>query len=281
MNLNTIVKSYRPPNDEGVVQHDAVVAVSRLKAAAAEKPVNVSHVALACNELCSVCDAGLADRCLAAKCGAYDVLTSFLRCDNGADYIPVVLPVLLSLVDGQPDILELHGATRIVNILRDSVVPVDVIVTALNLIRRCCILHEANRQQFVALDIIPLTAGLLTTHHSHREVVRAVCAVFSALTLDDDVRVPYGKSHEHAKAIVIEGRAIDTVLQLTSGTGTYLVLLCFTFKILLLMNIKPIPHHLMQWHETLILGNSVPLLRADWSGLHLHFVSNNIVLSLY
>jgi len=199
------------------VQHDAVVAVNRVKAAAAEKPVNVSHIAEACGELSTVCDTGLADRCLAAKSGAYDVLMSLLHADSSADYIPATLPALLSLVDGQPDIVDVHGATRVVDILRDSVTPVDVIVTALNVISRCCILHEANRQQFVALDIIPVTADLLTSHHSYQEVVRAACAVFSALTLDDDVRVPFGKSHEHAKAIVIEGSALDMLLQLTSG----------------------------------------------------------------
>lgn len=213
-----IVKTYRPANDEGVAQHDAVVAVNKVKAAAAEKPVNVSHIAEACSELSTVCDAGLADRCLAAKSGAYDVLMSLLHADNGANYIPATLPAMLSLVDGQPDILDVSGATHVVDILRDGVTPVDVIVTALNVICRCCILHEANRQQFVALDIIPVTAGLLTSHRSHREVVRAACAVFSALTLDDDVRVPFGKSHEHAKAIVIEGSALDVLLQLASGT---------------------------------------------------------------
>jgi len=213
-----IVKTYQPANDEGVVQHDAVVAVNRVKVAAAENPVNVSQIAEACSELSTVCDTGLANRCLAAKSGAYDVLMSLLHADSSADYIHATLPALLSLVDGQPDILDVRGATRLVDILRDSVTPVDVIVAALNVICQCCILHEANRQQFVALEIIPVTADLLTSHHSHREVVRAACAVFSALTLDDDVRVPFGKSHEHAKAIVIEGSALDMLLQLTSGT---------------------------------------------------------------
>jgi len=218
VNLHTIVKTYRPPNAEGVVQHDAVVAVNKLKAAAAEQPANISQIAAACSELCSVCDAGLADRCLAASSGAYDVLMSVLHADNASDYVPVVLPALLSLVDGQPDILEVRGATYVVDILRDAVTSVDSLVTALNVIHRCCILHEGNRQQFVALDIIPVTSGLLQTHRSHREVVQAACAMFSALTLDDDVRVPFGKSHEHAKTIVIEGSVLDMLPQLASGT---------------------------------------------------------------
>lgn len=199
------------------MQHDAIVAVNKLKAAAAEKPMNLSQIDAACSELCSVCDAGLPDRCLAAKSGAYDVLISVLHADDSNDYIPVTLPALLSLVGGQPDILDERGATRVVNILRDSSMPVDVVTTAMNVISRCCILHEANRQQFVALSIIPLTASLLATYHSHRQAVLAACAVFSALTLDDDVRVPFGKSHEHAKAIVIECSALDTLMQLTSG----------------------------------------------------------------
>jgi len=216
VNLHTIVKTYRPVNDAGVMQHDAVVAVNKLKAAAAEQPLNCSQIASACGDLISACDAGLADRCLAANTGAYDVLMSVLHADDSSACIPVVLPALSSLLDGQPDVLEVRGATCVVNVLRDSVA-VDSIIAALKLIRRCCILHEANRQQFVALHIIPATAGLLTTHHSHRELVQAACAVFSALTLDDDVRVQFGKSHEHAKAIVFEGNALDMLLQLASG----------------------------------------------------------------
>jgi len=217
VNLHTVVKAHRPVNEEGVMQHDVVVAVNKLKAAAAEQPMNASQLAAACNDLISACDAGLADRCLAANTGAYDVFMSILHADNFLDYIPVVLPALLSLVEGQPDILEVRGATSVVNVLHDSATAVDSIIAALKLVRHCCVLHEANRQQFVALDVIPVTAGLLTAHHSQREVVRTACAVFSALTLDDDVRVQFGKSHEHAKAIVFEGNALDVLLQLASG----------------------------------------------------------------
>lgn len=232
--MNTIVKAYQPSNDEGVVQHDAVVAVNKLRVAAADELVSSSRIADACNELCSVCVVSLADRCLAAKSGAYDVLISLLRANNSADHVSPTLQALLSLVDGQPDILDERGATRVVSVLRDSVTPTDVIATALKVICQCCILHEANRQQFVALGIIPVTAALLTTHHSDRDLVRAACAVFSALTLDDDIRVPFGKSYEHAKAVVIEGSALDTLLQLASG-----MLHCFfTSVILLSVNIK-------------------------------------------
>jgi len=226
-----IVKVYRPPNDAGEMQHDAIVAVARLKTAAAEEPINMSHIAEACSELSSVCDAGLADRCLAAKCGAYDVLMSILHTDSPTEKLSFVLPALLSLVDQQPDILDDRGATRIVNILHESVSSADVIVIALNIVCRCCTLHEANRQLFVTLEIIPVAADLLTTYHSHRGVVRAACAVFSALTLDDDVRVAFGKSHEHAKAIVIEGNALETLLQLASGI--YLKLLYTVFALIL------------------------------------------------
>ena len=236
MNLNIIVKAYRPSNDDGVVQHDAVVAVDKLKFVTTEELLNTSRgIAAACSELSRVCDSGLADRCLAAKCGAYDVLVSFLHTHNNAEYLPIVLPALSSLIDSQPDILDERGATLIVNVLHDSVISADVVVVALNLIRRCCILHEANRQRFVALDIIPVTASILKTHHGHREVVRAVCAMFSALMLDDDVRVPFGKSHEHAKAIVIEGGALETLLPLASGM--YTLYMCITFNISLLSNI--------------------------------------------
>lgn len=42
-------------------------------------------------------------------------------------------------------------------------------------------------------------------------VIRDVLAVLRALVLDDDVRVEFGRSHEHARAI-----ASDTLCHITS-----------------------------------------------------------------
>ena len=57
---------------------------------------------------------------------------------------------------------------------------------------------------FVSIDDLDhiLRAGVLV----------AVTSTISALILDDDIRVPFGKAHEHAKTIVTEGQALKLLL---------------------------------------------------------------------
>jgi hypothetical protein len=47
--------------------------------------------------------------------------------------------------------------------------------------------------------------------------VKLICCALRTLTLDDDVRVPFGKAHNHAKLIVTEAGALKKLLELSSG----------------------------------------------------------------
>lgn len=50
-------------------------------------------------------------------------------------------------------------------------------------------------------------------------LVRAqVCGALRVLTYDDDVRVPFGKGHEHAKMIVTEQDALSKIMLISKGT---------------------------------------------------------------
>lgn len=40
--------------------------------------------------------------------------------------------------------------------------------------------------------------------HDESEVVKNVCALFRYLILDDDIRVEFGKAHEHARTLAVE-----------------------------------------------------------------------------
>ena len=45
----------------------------------------------------------------------------------------------------------------------------------------------------------------------------AVCALVRTMTLDDDIRVPYGQAHEHARQLVEEHRLLDVLLDMLKG----------------------------------------------------------------
>ena len=83
----------------------------------------------------------------------------------------------------------------------------------LKVVRLTCIMHEANRQVYVDLDLIPLVVKILDTHcGSDAIVVKETCAVLRILATDDDMRATFGKAHEHAKIIVNAHGALTKII---------------------------------------------------------------------
>lgn len=83
-------------------------------------------------------------------------------------------------------------------------------------IRECCIKHEMNRQKiFNAGMLNNLKSVLSKKDEASVSVVKEVCVVLRALTLDDDIRHEYGKAHEHAAAIARQ--TLHTLTELLSS----------------------------------------------------------------
>ncbi len=87
-----------------------------------------------------------------------------------------------------------------------------LVSASLELALNCCVRHEQNRQNLVRnglldhLDRVP-----------PREATR-VSRVWQALVQDDDVRVPFGSAHDHARAIVEEHDALGKLIRAIKGT---------------------------------------------------------------
>lgn len=60
-------------------------------------------------------------------------------------------------------------------------------------------MHETNRQNIMNVDIMTHLQPLLS--HDQDCIIKYVCQLFRCLILDDDIRVEFGKAHEHAKII--------------------------------------------------------------------------------
>lgn len=68
--------------------------------------------------------------------------------------------------------------------------------------RHACLKHEQNRQSLVKAGVLPLLTGSAIAGHSHcADVVRGACGALRVMTFDDDIRVPFGHAHDHAKMI--------------------------------------------------------------------------------
>ncbi|XP_033096493.1 armadillo repeat-containing protein 6-like, partial [Anneissia japonica] len=152
----------------------------------------------------------LAHRCLAASKDAFPVL--FSLCERYADresILKSVLEALLSLCNGQPDLITLKGIVFMISHLENS--STDVTYVIIKVIRITCVMHEMNRQKYVANGLVEKLLSVLRDQQVGSQVVAEACKSLATLTLDDDIRAPFGKAHEHAK-LMVELGAIEVIL---------------------------------------------------------------------
>lgn len=94
--------------------------------------------------------------------------------------------------------------------LLDSQKSVLLICDTLKWVQKACLLHEMNRQLIVNEDILVKHLKPLLSR-DEKEIIRNVCTCFRYLILDDDIRVEFGKAHDHARLI-----ASECLVQLTN-----------------------------------------------------------------
>ncbi|XP_067667203.1 armadillo repeat-containing protein 6-like [Haliotis asinina] len=163
----------------------------------------------------SECDVDLSRRCLAGSNNAYPVLSEMCRKhEENPVMLTTIMRTFCSLVNGQPDLLDENGCAMFTEYLRKYKSNADLLELIIRAIRFMCIKHEENRQNFVSKDIIVILSELLDESKKSPSVVKETCTLFRVLTNDDDVRVPFGKAHEHAKMIVTEGNALERILNI-------------------------------------------------------------------
>jgi len=179
-----------------VSEQGSQVVVEAVKALfGEEKEENLSE---SLTTIMNCCDGDLAQRVLATDNGAYSALLRHLG-KPGADLQCKVLETLSKVMDTNPDHLEAQGVEHMYNLLSS---PQDsILVAVLDWMLICCVRHEGNRQALVDRPgLLGRTAEL--AGEKDNEVVTMVCKLWVQLVQDDDVRVPFGKAHEHARELV-------------------------------------------------------------------------------
>ena len=163
------------------------------------------------------CDKDIAHRSLAATNKAYQTLYSLtLRYKGDSVLLTTVLDSVCSLSNGQPDLIDEDGMKGLLGIVKDYLKDQTVVLVSIKAIRLTCIMHETNRQTYVKFGLIPLMLTVVNENKKHLLVVKEACMTLRGLTVDDDIRVPFGKAHDHAKMCVEEG-ALKTLLDTMPG----------------------------------------------------------------
>eukprot|EP00045_Choanoeca_perplexa_P010669 m.109707 g.109707 ORF g.109707 m.109707 type:complete len:502 (+) comp15351_c1_seq4:878-2383(+) len=146
--------------------------------------------------------------------------------DEGAQKgLHATLCALAALLDGQPDLVTPPNPNSVMAQVGDNAnvqalcnplraFPSDPVVQlhGVQAIKHACIMHETNRQNFVVEGVVTLLLHVLTTHVETPAAVKQAAHCLRSLVLDDDVRVAFGKAHDHAKLIVNEHNGFNAIM---------------------------------------------------------------------
>uniref|UniRef100_A0A1Q3F454 Armadillo repeat-containing protein 6 n=1 Tax=Culex tarsalis TaxID=7177 RepID=A0A1Q3F454_CULTA len=203
INLANIIKDLNVNPETGVpVLNEAVEYLRTCELTA------VSSKELVCNHLATVvaeCKLSVPHRVLAAKLGAYELVVGTLEKETALDkeVLAKLVAVANAIINKQPDVFSSKSLEVVLRLLQSESEDRAITCDLLRWLQKACILHEMNRQAIMD-DGRVLKQFKILIEHSDSEVVKQVCALFRFLILDDDIRVEFGKAHEHARTLANE-----------------------------------------------------------------------------
>ncbi|GCC35229.1 armadillo repeat-containing protein 6 [Chiloscyllium punctatum] len=160
------------------------------------------------------CSLDFAHRHLAAEKSAYPtVLSSCRQLMSNVPYLLKGVQALGNLLDGQPDLLDQEGQQLLLEILRQHRDHAALNAMTIRTIRHSCLKHEQNRQDLVQLGVLTLLTGAIVNHGNQADVIREAGRALRVMTYDDDIRVPFGRAHDHAKLIVMENDGLRIIIE--------------------------------------------------------------------
>ncbi|XP_065729976.1 armadillo repeat-containing protein 6 isoform X3 [Phocoena phocoena] len=215
VDLGNIVKMTPKVSADGPQEptHGILQALDDLQESMARShPQEVSaHLA----RFCEQCKQQKACRFLAAEKGAYPILLATWKLAAAGDQglLLQALNALSALTDGQPDLLDTQGLQLLVATLARNADSANVTCSGIRCVRHACLKHEQNRQSLVKAGVLPLLTGAIARHSRCADVVREACWALRIMTFDDDIRVPFGRAHDHAKMIVQENGGLKVLIE--------------------------------------------------------------------
>ncbi|XP_065434610.1 armadillo repeat-containing protein 6 isoform X2 [Chrysemys picta bellii] len=160
------------------------------------------------------CREQLAVRYLAGQKGACPVVLSACKLASGdRSAMLKALHAFSALMDGQPDLLDSAGQELLLRTLKENADDAEMTLAGIRCIRHACLKHEQNRQELVKGGILPLLTGAIVRHGDCAGVVREASSALRVMTFDDDIRVPFGQAHDHAKMIVSENNGLRILIE--------------------------------------------------------------------
>ncbi|CAH2293421.1 armadillo repeat-containing 6 [Pelobates cultripes] len=218
VDLTNIVKAVQKPCGENETEpsHDILQTLGSLRDSVDSS--SLSSVSELLVKFGDQCKEGMAHRYLAGQKSAYPVVLSAWKLSEGdREALLNALYAMSCLTDGQPDLLEPVGLQMLIQALQNHASDAEVTLLAIRLTRHVCLKHEQNRQNLVKAGILGHLTTAIVNHVSDPDVVRESCSALKIMTFDDDIRVPFGHAHEHAKMIVMDQGGLKLLIQAAQG----------------------------------------------------------------
>ncbi|XP_014921057.1 armadillo repeat-containing protein 6 [Acinonyx jubatus] len=241
VDLSNIVKLAPKVSADGPQEptHDILQALDDLQESVAHsRPQEVSaHLA----RFFEQCKQHKPCRFLAAQKGAYPILLAAWKLAVVSDQglLLQALNAVSVLTEGQPDLLDTQGLQLLVTTLAQNADAADLTCSGIRCVCHACLKHEQNRQSLVKAGVLPLLTGAITRHGHCADVVKEACWALRVMTFDDDIRVPFGCAHDHAKMIVQENGGLKVLIEAAkafSDNPSVLSELCSTLSRLAVRN---------------------------------------------
>ncbi|EDV26595.1 Armadillo repeat-containing protein 6 [Trichoplax sp. H2] len=220
VNLSNIIKQAATASDDqqsgSEARHPILTALQRIQDSLNNQlqEKNDEKLQDACKLFQEQSCQGAAYRNVAAANGAYSIMYKLCQSViNNPSSLSIALRTMASLIDGQPDLMDNVGIQLIMEILKMHFNDSLIQQTGINVVRLACIMHESNRQKFVSCDLIEHLISVLRHFTAQIAVIKEACSTLRTLTLDDDIRVPFGKAHEHAKMIASECNGLELLIE--------------------------------------------------------------------
>ncbi|XP_022104734.1 armadillo repeat-containing protein 6-like [Acanthaster planci] len=215
VNLVNILKTVPAVGGEGDVAHAArhpvLEALDQLHQVLQGVVTDKESVKASLTKFSLECGVDISHRIAAASNNAYPTLKflvqKYLK-DEGM--LLAALDGMAALLNGQPDLIQGADGQMLCDILRENVTSEKIAASCIRTIRLTCTMHEINRRAFVKAELIPLLIQTLENCPT-AAAIKEACGALRILTVDDDIRVPFGKAHDHAKMIV-EAGAMKVIL---------------------------------------------------------------------
>lgn len=214
VNLNMIIKSVA-----GKEGHEVLCLANQLsKLMENKKEAPSEDVKEVMEKLANEFDKDISYRYQASKASdaAIMIYKACISYKDKREILKACMRAFASLLNGQPDLITPEGIVFVLQLVKDCE-HMEEAALYLRILKFSATAQEGNRAVIMANSGPSAILECAEKFKDKCDVVVEGCGALRALTLDDDIRVEFGKAHEYTKELVNEHHALERLFKLVKA----------------------------------------------------------------